>query len=240
MPDKHMSRIAQIRQLRGLAQNEVARELGISRPTYSQIESGVKDLTVAQAKSLANILNIGFNDVTGESDGFLVFNDIGSNGKKYRQMILCSIKYGADSDGKITKTKLAKLVYLADFIWYYLKSSPMSGLAYKKMPQGPVPVDYFLALDELEENDKLIAREIKGSSHLFSLVESDVTFSLLSDDEVELITKICEGWKGKSTNEIVDFTHSQLPWLICRDNEIIPYVLITQEEPERVYGPVKI
>lgn len=240
MHSKQTSRIAQVRQIRGFTQNEVAQALGISRPTYSQIESGIKDMTVGQAKLLANILNIGLNDVTGESDGFLIFNDAGSNGKKYKQIILCSIKYGADSDGKLTKTKLAKLVYLADFIWYYLNSYPMSGMAYKKMPQGPVPVDYFITLDELEEIDKLIAREIKGSSHLFSLVESDVSFSLLTDEEVALIARICEGWKGKSTNEIVDFTHSQLPWLICRDNEIIPYILITQEDPERIYGPVKI
>jgi len=240
MQSKQTNRIAYVRQMRGFTQNDVAQALGISRPTYSQIESGIKDMTIGQAKSLARILNIGFNDITGESDGFLVFNDAGSNERKYRQMILCSIKYGADSDGKITKTKLAKLVYLADFIWYYFNLSPMSGMAYKKMQQGPVPVDYFLALDELEENDKLITREIKGSSHLLSLVESDISFSLLTDDEIGLITNICEGWKGKTTKEIVEFTHSQLPWLICRDNEIIPYVLITQEEPERVYGPIKI
>ena len=86
----------------------------------------------------------------------------------------------------------------------------------------------------------MIAREIKGLSHLFSLVESDISFSFLTDDEVRLIIKICEGWKGKPTNELVEFTHSQLPWLICRDNEIIPYILITQEAPERIYGPIKI
>ena len=75
---------------------------------------------------------------------------------------------------------------------------------------------------------------------VFSLVESDISFPLLTYEEIALIAKICKRWKNKSAKEMVEFTHSQLPWLICRDNEVIPYVLITQEDPERVYGPVEI
>ncbi len=35
--------------------------------------------------------------------------------------------------------------------------------------------------------------------------------------------------------KIVDFTHNQLPWSVTDDKEIIPYVLITQEDPQNVY-----
>lgn len=47
--------------------------------------------------------------------------------------------------------------------------------------------------------------------------------------------KIVEKWKDKKTNEIVNFTHNQLPYALCRENEIIPYELITQEDPDLVY-----
>ena len=50
-----------------------------------------------------------------------------------------------------------------------------------------------------------------------------------------LIKKIAEKWKNKKTSEIVNFTHIQLPYSICRDNELIPYELITQEDPDSVY-----
>lgn len=50
-----------------------------------------------------------------------------------------------------------------------------------------------------------------------------------------LLKKIAMKWKNKNTQEIVDFSHKQLPWLICKEKEIIPYNLITQEDVENVY-----
>lgn len=46
---------------------------------------------------------------------------------------------------------------------------------------------------------------------------------------------MCEKWKNKNTKEIVEFTHNQIPWSICREHEVIPYELINNEEPENVY-----
>ena len=57
----------------------------------------------------------------------------------------------------------------------------------------------------------------------------------LSEDEMNLLQKIAKKWKDKNTQEIINFTHQQLPWMICADKEIIPYDLITQEESDNVY-----
>jgi len=185
------------------------------------------------------MLRISIDDMLGIVDGTSVFSDILKATEKYKQIILNALKNGSDSDGKITKTKLAKLVYLADFIWYYLHSSPMSGMSYRKLPRGPVADIYFRALDEMEE-DGTIIRELKGKAILFSLVEKEAPAGNLSNEELSLIEKVGEAWRGKSTNDIVNFTHEQLPWQICRDGEVIPYGLITQEEPERVYGTIQL
>jgi len=231
--------IEQARLARGYTQEQVARAIGVSRPTYVSIESGKKELTVRQAEALSSILRIGMDDILGKADGASVFSDVIKSTEKYKQIILNSLKYGSDEDGKITKTKLAKLVYLTDFTWYYLNSSPMSGMTYRKLRRGPVADVYFRALDEMEE-DGIIIREPKGKAILFSLVEKEAPSSRLSDDELSLIRKIGQAWAGKSTDDIVNFTHEQLPWQICRDGEVIPYGLITQEEPERVYGTIQL
>ena len=233
------SNIEKARSLRGYSQEQVARALGISRPTYVNIESGKKELTISQAKALSSMLCIGLNDIYGDNGDDSFFFDVIASTEKYKQIILNAIKHGADSDQRITKTKLAKLVYLSDFIWYYRNSSPLSGMTYRKLPRGPVADVYFRALDELEEAGTII-REPKGNAILYSLVENEAPSNRLSDQELNLIEVISKGWKGKPTDEIVDFTHRQLPWQICRDGEIIPYSLITQEDPENVYGPVKI
>jgi hypothetical protein len=90
------------------------------------------------------------------------------------------------------------------------------------------------------EEDGAITREPKGNSIMFSLVEREAPTSRLSSDEINLIKKIGKAWSDKSTSDIVNFTHEQLPWQICRDGEVIPYGLITQEEPERVYGTIQL
>jgi len=224
---------------RGYTQEEVARALGVSRPIYISIESGKKELTVSQAEALSSMLRIGIDDIIGVADGMSVFTDIISATEKYKQMIINCIKYGSDDDGRIPKTKLAKLVYLADFAWYYINSSPMSCMTYRKLAHGPVADVYFRALDEMEE-DGVIIREPKGKALLYSMVEKEAPVNRLSGEELNLIEKISNSWKNKSTSDVVDFTHAQLPWQICRDGEVIPYGLITQEEPERVYGTVQL
>jgi len=231
--------IEKARLAHGYSQDQVARAIGVSRPSYNNIENGKKELTINQAKTLASMLRISIDDILGMEDGSSVFTDIIASTEKYKQMILNCISFGSSSDGKITKTKLAKLVYLSDFIWYYLNFSPMSGKVYRKLPQGPVADVFFRALDEMEENGAII-RETKGTAFMYSMVEAVAPVSMLSSDEISLIKKISEAWQNKSTEDIVNFTHEQLPWQICREGEVIPYGLITQEEPERVYGTIQL
>ena len=50
--------IYQLRQKNNLTQEFLASELGISRPTYVQIERGERDLTIRHALKLAGIFNL--------------------------------------------------------------------------------------------------------------------------------------------------------------------------------------
>jgi transcriptional regulator with XRE-family HTH domain len=230
--------IEKARQAAGYTQAQVAETLGMSRPTYALIESGEKDITLSQLEILAAMFRTTEDELRGAPDGVSTLTDPQSSIDKYKQIILNALKFGADAtDGKITKTKLAKLVYLADFTWYYNELRPMSGMSYRRLPRGPVPDVYFRAIDEMV-NDGVIDVEQKGRAFMISMVEQgDAPSSKLSNKEREVIKEIGEAWQGKQTQEIVDFTHEQLPWQICRDGEVIPYGLITQEDPEKVYGP---
>ncbi|MFH1352969.1 MAG: helix-turn-helix transcriptional regulator, partial [bacterium] len=54
--------IQQQRLKHGLTQEYMASELGISRPTYIQIERGERELTITEAKVLAAVFGIPFED----------------------------------------------------------------------------------------------------------------------------------------------------------------------------------
>jgi hypothetical protein len=78
---------------------------------------------------------------------------------------------------------------------------------------------------------------LDGGAQMLSIKTRDVATDLLSKKEQAVIRKIAAAWKHKPTQEIVNFTHEQLPWSMCRDGELIPYVLIIQEDPDHVFKP---
>lgn len=219
--------IKELRNKRGMKQAEVADKLSISRSSYIAFEQGKRDLSLPEASRLADILGISLKEV---ESGVL------ADYEKYKDMILAFLRSTVSSDGKIPKTKLAKLLYLADFAWYYEHLQSMSGMQYRRILYGPVPDLYFRAIDELEESGK-ISVDRKGDTFLISENRGSAAKPLpvLNKEEMSLIGNIADKWKDRKTSEIVNFTHNQLPYLIGRENEIISYELITQEDPGYVY-----
>ena len=186
-------------------------------------------MTLSEAEKLSEIFGVSLKEME---------SGISANYEKYKQMILAYIRNaGSKKDGRITKTKLAKLVYLADFAWFYNHLESMSGMQYRKIQYGPVPDSYFRAIDELFEDGQIEINPTEDGAMLISQTRNGAKIALseISKDEEELIKSISEKWKDKNTQEIITFTHNQLPYAICLDNEIIPYELITQENPSDVY-----
>lgn len=227
MINQYFKLIKDLRIEKGLKQEEVAEKLGISRSSYISLEQGKTDLNLSQAVKLSEVFGISLEEVESGSR---------PNYEKYKDMILAYVRKGSSRDGKILKTKLAKMLYLADFAWFYNNLESMSGMKYRRIKYGPVPDMYFRAIDELEGAGKITINR-KGDMILISENRGSKKQPLekLSNEEMKLVEKIAKKWKSKRTSEIVDFTHNQLPYKICSPDEIIPYELITQEDPEHVY-----
>lgn len=117
-------KVKEVRESRGLTQGEVAEKLEISRQTYARIESGESEITLGQAVKLAKLLDITLADITGED--IRVVSNQEYDIEKYKAILTQCIRLGADKDGKITKTKLAKLAYLVDFGWFYDNLEPLT------------------------------------------------------------------------------------------------------------------
>lgn len=215
-----------------LSQEQVATAIGVSRPTYSAIEVGKQKLNTDEVQKLASLYRVSVDDLLS---GHI------PNIAKYKQMILTYLRMKLAPDGKIPKTKLAKLLYLADFAWFYEHTQSISGMQYRKIEHGPVPDAFFRALDELEESGKIdVDRKTDDKGRgmiLISESESNQNekITTLSPSELKLMKQIGAKWKDKKTKDIVNFTHNQLPYFLCRIDEIIPYSLITQEDPGTVF-----
>jgi transcriptional regulator with XRE-family HTH domain len=227
MNNQYYKIIKDLRNKKGLKQEEIAEKIDISRSSYISFEQGKTELNFSQIIKLADIFGVSLEEVE---------SGVTPNNEKYKEMMLAYIRKGSSTDGKIGKTKLAKMLYLADFAWFYNHLESMSGMQYRRIQYGPVPDRYFGVIDELETTGE-ISVDHKNDMFLISENESSQkrTLKKISKEEMTLINKIARKWKDRKTNEIVHFTHNQLPYKICSPNEIIPYELITQEDPEYVY-----
>lgn len=226
------SNIKSLRERSNISQASVAEHIGLSRPSYDKVESGGKELTVSQAQRLAEFFGVEFNDLFRDT---LEETTLNYNEKKYKDMIRRFISYAGADDGRIPKTKLAKLLYLADFAWFYDNLEPMSGLQYRRLPQGPVPDEYFRVIDDMYGKGDIDIK-FSGRAMMIKLSDDlDPHDQIVSDKEDKLIKKIADEWKTARTETIVDFTHRQNPWRLCAESEVIPYELIIQEDPDHVY-----
>ncbi len=223
--------LKKIREEKNFSQQEIAEYLGITRQTYSNIEKWTSEVSLWEAVKLASIFGISIEQFIGQDIQISWSQD--TDRDKYKKIIKACIQYWSWTDGRITKTKLAKLCYLVDFAWFYNHLTSLTGLAYRKIAQWPVPDAYFTMIEELETEESIVI-EKKGNAYMIENL-SDIDDSDFDIEEIHLIKKICKKRKKADTAEIVNFTHKQLPWMLCKDREIIPYEFITQEEPDNVY-----
>lgn len=227
MNKQNIKFIKKLRSENDFSQAFVAEKLGISRSSYIAVEQGKRDLSLDEAVDFSKLFKITVSDLLSNNK---------KKEQKYEQMLFTFLRT-LDENEKVPKTKLVKMLYLADFANFYNQHESMSGLEYRKIEYGPVPDYYFRLIQELSDDGKIDIDPTKSGALLISetRVGERVDDGLLNLEEKKLIKKIAKKWDDKNTKEIVAFTHSQIPYTFVDKGEIIPYELITQEDPQHVY-----
>ena len=144
------------------------------------------------------------------------------NKKKYINSLLyflenCNNKF-------LGKTKLNKLFYYLDFVYYKNNKRSVTGDIYFCEQFGPVPSN----LDSIKSDaikEKLIRAEIasvKTKKEKYYLLKKP-DLSCFDSKELELLQKICDKFKSYDTNRIVDQTHFEAPWFYAELYEKIDY-----------------
>lgn len=203
MIDVNRVRIA--RKNKGFTQDFLAYNLGLSRPSYVKFEENEKELTLSQAKKLEQLLGVSLIESPKQTK---------SNIDKLKSMMLAFISLaGSDSDGRITKTKLAKLLYFADAQTYINRGGQsISNVTYRKLPQGPVAYEYLQLVDDMVD-EHIIDIKFSGLAQMIGVIEPVSLAELdLEGDELELIKAIAAKWKDKRTDALVNYTHDQPAW----------------------------
>ena len=232
--------IQQLRKKRNLTQAFLALQIGVSRPTYGQIEQGERDLTITEAKKLAAIFGLPLNDFLNgkekevkvnlkekgpkkiESEIRIIMPQV--NVKKFKEVLLYLLeKVGARPN--IGETALYKLLYFIDFDYYEKFEEQLTGAKYIKNFFGPTPVEFKKITDEMIEKNELEKIKSKYFQHEQKkyLPRRCANLKVLSAQEVQHIDEVIARLAWKNATELSNYSHSDIPWLIHKMGEKISY-----------------
>ncbi len=237
--------IQEQRKKHNLTQEFLASKIGVSRPTYMQIESGERDLTITEAKKLAQVFDISFESfLEGKEDVKTVIKIEGK--KKQKKEAVDEIRISVPQEkvekfeqtllyiltkigGKpnIGQTVLYKLLYFIDFDYYEKFEKQLIGAKYIKNHYGPTPIMFAKIIDRLSKGGRIEKIRSKFYQHeqtkyLVNPNES-LDLSALSAQELAHIDWEINRLGDLTATQISALSHLDTPWVAAKEREALEY-----------------
>ncbi len=235
-------RIMQLRKAKGLSQEELAKDVKISRSSLVQIEQGNRYLDVMELQRLSHLLEFSLDDFL--SKNFTVAKETLEEEKPQKQKsemriavptmniakfknVLLYILERCAGKPNVGETVLYKLLYFADFNYYELYEEHLSGAKYRKLPFGPVPKRFETIVNSMVEKGEVekIKTEYFGKTQTryIPLQKADIT--KLNGGEIDVLNKVIAQMSDWSASAISNYSHNDMPWKASADGEEISYEL---------------
>ncbi len=248
-------RITQLRKMKGLSQEDLAKSVKISRPSLAQIELGNRSVDILELQKLSFILEFSLDDFM--SKDFSVSREIEGKEEKKRNKVIERISVPTLQVSKLKnvllyilercagkpnvgETALYKLLYFSDFNYYEMYEEHLTGAKYRKLPYGPVPQKLDNIIGQMIEKGQL--QRVKTEYHNYPqirylpLEKADLTE--LRASEKEIIDKVIEQMSDWSAAMLSIYSHGDKPWKATKEGEEINYELAFYRRPPysiRVY-----
>lgn len=240
-------RIMELRKHKGLSQEDLAKSIGMSRPSLAQVELGNRGLDVLELQRLAEIL--GFSLDVFLSSNYRLAVEAEDNATvtekqedirisvpklqvaKFKNVLLYILERCAGKPN-IGETALNKILYFCDFNYYERYEEHLTGAMYKKLQFGPVPQRLDSIIHQMIEKEEL--KRIKTEYHGFPqtrylpLVNADL--QQLSAAEKTIIDDVIQQMSDWNANKISEYSHKDIPWLATEDGGVIKYNLAFYRE----------
>lgn len=143
----------------------------------------------------------------------------------YKNAVLYFLKYC--NNRYLGKTKLNKLLYYLDFISFRDHKKTVTGDVYIHQEYGPVPATVEEILTSLKTQGVIDAKAIPhkdGEKIKFEIKDSKFfDENVFSNQQKELLKKICDEFGAWTTDKIVTQTHLEAPWFFSKPLEIVDY-----------------
>ncbi|MBU1123347.1 helix-turn-helix domain-containing protein [Patescibacteria group bacterium] len=241
--------LRQIRKKRGISQEQLSVEIGISRPTYFQIEKGERELTITEAQKIADIFGMTLEDFLGGKDAHVSLPDLPSQKKakaeksdmrinipqekmeKFREILLyILLKIGAKPN--VGETVIYKILYFIDFDFYEKYEEQLMGLKYIKNHHGPSPVGFTKVVQQMEAEGDLV--RVKSKYFQYDqkkyVPRREPDLSGVSSQELRHIDAELARLSDMNAAQIREFSHEDVPWKVHKMGELLDYEYVFYRE----------
>lgn len=235
-------RITELRKMKGLSQEDLAKSVKISRPSLAQIELGNRSVDILELQKLSLVLEFSLDDFMSKDFSAIQDVDVKEEKKakkeeerisvptlqisKFKNVLLYILERCAGKPN-VGETVLYKLLYFSDFNYYELYEEHLTGAKYRKLPFGPVPQKLDTIIGQMIEKGQL--QRVKSEYHGYPqtrylpLMKADLTKLMAS--EKEIIDRVIEQMSDWSAAAISNYSHKDMPWLASKEGAEINYEL---------------
>lgn len=245
--------ILEQRKKRDLNQEYLATLLGLSRPTYMQIEQSERDLTISQAMKLAEVFNMTLEDFLAGKE-VLIQVDVRAGSKKskpeqkeirisipqervdkFRQVLLYILrKVGGKSN--VGMTAIYKFLYFIDFDYYEKYEEQLMGLVFIKNHYGPTPVVFTDVIKQMTKAGEVEA--VKSKFYQYPQIkylvnpEIEPDLTVLNGKEKEHIDAELRRLSDMTAVQLSELSHRDVPWISAENGKPLDYEAVFYRTPE--------
>ncbi len=207
----------------GMSQEELARRLGMSRPTLISLEKGSRPLKLEERERLSQIFEL-IESHQDESTEDARIEIPQKKLDKFKQVFLYILeKVGGKAN--VGLTVLYKLLYFIDFDYYEKYEEQLMGLTYIKNHHGPTPKEFIKVIEEMKRKEEI--EEVKSQYFKFEqrkyLPRINPDLSKLNGREIEMINAVLARLSDMSATALSNYSHADVPWMTHEDGEEINY-----------------
>lgn len=247
-----------IREAKGYSQEDVAKALEIPRTAVSHMEQGIRGISGLELARLAHLFDVSADFLLNMEKEPEVHLERGPVMKKsvskaelrisvpalkkdrFKQVLLYILeRCGAKPN--LGETVLYKLLYFADFNFYELYEEHLTGATYRKLPQGPAPLEFQKIVKEMLLQKELVAEPSiyhgYPQKRYLPLIKADLT--KLKASEKQVLDQVIDRLSDMNATTISDYSHEDTPWKVAAPKDILDYEMVFYRTPAysvRIYS----
>lgn len=242
--NKHLGlRLSQARKSKGMTQELLADQMGLSRSALVKIESGQRGLSARELFHISEILELSMDyfflstydetsiqSMVNEREAEYDTQRISEPFLKQKKQIALLLYLLQQTAGNmnITEKDIPKLMYFCDFNYFEIYEEQLSGSSYFKMNNTVRIENFQQVISALTKNKNIIRIEIQKDQKKEKklLAVSSPNLKCLNAAELEIIQQTISSFQNWSAQKIAEYLNEDIPHKVTEIGNLISYNLV--------------